>query len=551
MRPEGPQGLAGIVLTPIEAVSTTLERRLGFFSVVIISLSAMIGSGLFVLPSLAFEMVGGGAWLAYVLAALVVIPGALNKSELASAMPTSGGSYIYIERVFGPMYGTMTGLALWASFLLKAAFALIGFSAYLMFVQSYLGTDITDIQAALGMLVLITMINVLGLKRIKSVQTPVVTISILMLLILTLWAIMSGEADYSRSTPTLETREDWMTMGEAASLVLVSYAGVTKVAAIGGEIKNPGKNLPGGIITSLVIGMVLYATLVATMTAVIPPEAFFDSHGHPIEDPVRVFAEIVGGSSVAVFAAVVAILTMTSMALAGILAASRYLFAMSRDNLLPDSFYDVHHKYATPHFAIIVTGLAMALALVTIDVHAVAEFASGFQIMAYVLMCMSVLIMRKATKSHAWYQPEYRAPLHPFLQVFGIITGVSLLYFMGIEAVIGAGTAMAIGFIIYTGYGSRHTSYRISPWETYKLMATDPAGAEKIRRTAAFYAADTWNNELLTLREFESAVQALGLETGEQGRTHTFFQAADENSDGLIRLEEFLQATGSMAAQQE
>ena len=88
MRPVGPRGLAGIVLTPIETVSSTLERKLGFFSVVIISLSAMIGSGLFVLPSLAFEMVGGGAWLAYVLAALVVIPGALNKSELASAMPT-------------------------------------------------------------------------------------------------------------------------------------------------------------------------------------------------------------------------------------------------------------------------------------------------------------------------------------------------------------------------------------------------------------------------------------------------------------------------------
>ena len=303
--------------------------------------------------------------------------------------------------------------------------------------------------------------------------------------------------------------------------------------------------------TSLVIGMILYATLVATMTAVIPEEAFFDSHGHPIEDPVRVFAETIGGNSVALFAAVVAILTMTSMALAGILAASRYLFAMSRDNLLPDSFYDVHHRYATPHIAIIVTGLGMGVALVTIDVHAVAEFASGFQIMAYVLMCMSVLIMRKATKLHAWYQPEYRAPLHPFLQIFGIITGVSLLYFMGIEAVLGAGAAVAIGSLIYASYGSRNTTFRISPWESFKLMTTDPEEAEKIRRSAAFYAADTWNNKLLTLREFESAVNALGFETGEQGRTHKFFQAADENNDGLIRFEEFLQAVGTMASEQD
>ena len=117
--------------------------------------------------------------------------------------------------------------------------------------------------------------------------------------------------------------------------------------------------------------------------------------------------------------------------------------------------------------------------------------------------------------------------------------------------VIGAGAAAAVGFIIYTGYGSRHTSYRISPWETYKLMATDPEEAEKLRRTAAFYAADTWANELLTLREFESAVNALGLETNEPGRTHRFFQAADDNNDGLIRLEEFLQAAGTMSSDQQ
>jgi len=218
MRPVGPKDLAGIVLTPIETVSDTLERKLGLISVVVISLSAMIGSGLFVLPALAYDMVGGGAWLAYVLAALVVIPGALNKSELASAMPTSGGSYVYIERVFGPMFGTMTGLALWASFLLKAAFALIGFSAYLMFIQSYLGTEVTSVQAALGMLVLISLINILGVKRIKSVQTPVVALSILMLVGLTVWAILNGDADYSRTKPTLETTEDWVTMGEAAAL---------------------------------------------------------------------------------------------------------------------------------------------------------------------------------------------------------------------------------------------------------------------------------------------------------------------------------------------
>ena len=99
-------------------------------------------------------------------------------------------------------------------------------------------------------------------------------------------------------------------MGETAALVLVSYAGVTKVAAIGGEIKDPGRNLPGGILASLAIGATLYAIIVATMIAVIPPGSFFDSSGHVIEDPVRVFAYEVAGHNVAILAAIIAILTI-------------------------------------------------------------------------------------------------------------------------------------------------------------------------------------------------------------------------------------------------
>jgi amino acid transporter len=337
-------------------------------------------------------------------------------------------------------------------------------------------------------------------------------------------------------------------MGEAAAFVLVSYAGVAKVAAIGGEIKNPGRNLPGGIMTSLGIGAVLYAVLVATMVAVIPHEAFFDSNGHAIEDPVRAFAEVVGGSDVAIFAAVVAILTMTSMSLAGILAASRYLFAMSRDNLLPDMFEDVHPRYETPHIAIIVTGVAMAVALLTIDVHQVAEYASGFQIMVYVLMSMSVLVLRKATPSHAWYRPEYNAPLRPFLQWFGIISGSLLLYFMGVEAIIGAVSAAIVGLLIYQGYGKKHQSHKISPWETFKMMSSDPYRAESRRRASAFFAADTWGNKLLTLRQFMSCVDALGLDYGDTDNLRDYFHAADENGDGLIHLEQYLMALETMAS---
>ncbi|MDP6324528.1 MAG: amino acid permease, partial [Candidatus Thalassarchaeaceae archaeon] len=154
MQPIKPSALIDFVYKPIELFSDTLERKLGVVSVVIISLSAMLGSGLFVLPALAMlDMGGPGIWLAYVVAALVVLPGAISKSELATAMPTSGGSYVYIERTFGALLGTIAGLGLWATFLLKAAFALIGFKAYLWVFEDLIGISINVEIAALALLV--------------------------------------------------------------------------------------------------------------------------------------------------------------------------------------------------------------------------------------------------------------------------------------------------------------------------------------------------------------------------------------------------------------
>ena len=100
----------------------TLERTLGLSAVISVSISSMLGSGIFVLPGVAFAQTGPSTYLAYMLAALCVLPAAMSKSELATAMPTSGGTYVYLERTFGPLVGTVAGLGLWLSLLLKSAF---------------------------------------------------------------------------------------------------------------------------------------------------------------------------------------------------------------------------------------------------------------------------------------------------------------------------------------------------------------------------------------------------------------------------------------------
>ena len=573
----GPKDLVGIVLTPIDIISDTLERKLGLFSVVIISLSAMIGSGLFVLPALAMLEMGGGKspmggiWLAYLLAAVIILPGAISKSELSTAMPSSGGSYVFVERTFGPMVGTIAGLGLWANFMLKSAFALIGFKAYLWVVEDLLGVSINIETAALVLLAGIVGINILGVKRIKKIQTPIVMVSTAYLLALCAWAVSSGDMNWDAVISKDAFGDGWQDVASTSAFVFVSYAGVTKIAAVGGEIKNPDRNMPYGILLSLLFSCLLYVTVTMVMTAAVEPSAYMHDDGHAGEDPVYVFAEAVGGEKVAAVAAVLAVVTMTSMALAGILASSRFPFAMARDKLLPQFLENVHGRFGTPHWAIIGTGLAMGAAITFLPVHDVAELASGFKIMIFMLINACVIVLRSSSESHAWYDPGWKTPwpLYPGIQLFGIIGGAVLLILMGAKSLIGAVVAILLGIIIYRGYGEKRVEDEITPWETSTKMLTDPDEVETRRRYAAFHAADTEGTGSLNLGEFVSAIRALGYigisgpnipdeslvishtrSSSQNQMVRDLFHWADSDGDGLIDIEEFLDMAEEMAPEE-
>ncbi|MEM1215875.1 MAG: amino acid permease, partial [Bacteroidota bacterium] len=150
-----------------------LERRLSLTYVVAIGIGGMLGSGIFVLPGIAAAKTGPSIWLAYLLAGICVLPAALSKAELATAMPTSGGTYVYIERAFGPMMGTISGIGLWLSLLLKSSFALVGFGAYL----AVFAADLQVELVALGSLALILLLNIMGVKKVGKAQLVIVSLS--------------------------------------------------------------------------------------------------------------------------------------------------------------------------------------------------------------------------------------------------------------------------------------------------------------------------------------------------------------------------------------
>ena len=450
--------LKGDISGVVSDVKSQIKRSLSLIGVIIVTVAASIGAGLFVLPSFAVAIMGPGIWLAFLIAGIVFLPGALSKSELSSAMPVNGGAYVYVERSFGPLVGTISGLGLWASFLLKSAFALIGFSAYMYAVTNYLDISTNTTLVIMAALVLITVLNIFGIKKVKAFQTPILALTTAVILIICLIQLFDANIDFSRPIDGAfdVSRNDPILVAESAALVFVAYAGIYKAGAIGGEVKEPEKNLPKGMLISLLLITLLYVIITFIMMASVDVDIMLNSDGSAREDPIFAFVDVIASTNIGLMVALLAVLTMVSGALSGLLAASRFLFGMAKDSLLPGTLGETNNKFGTPHWAIIITGITMAISIITLPVKDVAKLASGFQIMVIVALNISVVILRSENPKHDWYKPTFKSPLFPWVQIIGIVTGGYLVFIMGEKAIIGAVAAIVIGVATYYIYGKKN-----------------------------------------------------------------------------------------------
>jgi len=421
-----------------------LERSLSLTSVIAISIGGMLGSGIFVLPGLAAAKTGSSIWMAYLIAAICILPAALSKSELATAMPSSGGTYVYIERAFGPLFGTIAGFGLWLSLLFKSAFALVGFGAYLSILIN-IDPGLTKYIAVL-FLVLILFLNIMGVKKVGKVQIFIVSISLTTLALILLFGLPSTSS--ALLDPFLLKGK--MGLFSTVAFVYISYAGVTKVAAIAGEIKNPGTNLPRAMILSLFIMTIIYVSVAFVLVGNLPLEQLQTDI-----KPIYTISKLLGGNIVGYVAALVGVITLISMANSGVLAASRFPFAMAIDKLLPDFMGKIHSKFLTPVVTILMTCFLMALVILFLDVEKIAKLASAFMVMMFILVNACVIVLRET--SAQWYNPPYRSPLYPFVQLFGIFSGIALLVFLGVGPMLAILGIFLLGFVIYFFFGKNAT----------------------------------------------------------------------------------------------
>jgi amino acid transporter len=408
-----------------------LERDLGLPAVLAISIGAMIGSGIFILPALALEIAGPAVIVAYALAGLLVVPAALSKSEMATAMPEAGGTYIYIERGMGPLLGTIAGIGTWFSLSFKGALALVGGVPYLLLLF-----DLPLKPVALALAALLILINVVGAKQTGRLQVGIVVV-----MLAALGWFAAGSAPSVQQANYANFFADGIGgLLAATGLVFVSYAGVTKVASVAEEVEDPGRNIPLGILGSLVFTTILYVAIVAVLVGVTDPGSVAGSL-----TPVAVAAEATMGQAGVIAVILAAILALISTANAGILSSSRYPFAMSRDKLAPPSLSEVSERFGTPLNSITLTGAVLLVLIAFVPILDIAKLASAFQIMVFALINGAVVAFREGS---AEYEPEFTSPLYPWMQIFGAVTGLLLLTQMGTVALLGA-AAIVVGSVVW------------------------------------------------------------------------------------------------------
>lgn len=414
-----------------------LRRSLGLYAVLTISIGAMIGSGIFVLPGLAFKIAGPSVILAFFLAGLVVLPAALSQSEMATAMPEAGGTYLYIDRAMGPLMGTIAGFGVWFSLVFKAAFALVGLSAYLEFFVEH-----PERPVAVVLAVFLIVVNLMGIKQTAKLQTALVSI---VLTLLGAFIILGAPSIDTKSfQPFLS--EGFAGLFAATAVVFVSYIGVTKVASVAEEVKRPGRNIPLSILISVGLAMLIYPAIVAVMVGVTPAAELAVT-----ETPILTASTQFLGSAGAYVVAGAAVLALLSMANAGIIASARYPFAMARNSLAPHFLCRISDRTGAPVAGIVVTGVALILLVAFVPLIELAKLASAFQLLVFALVNLALIAFRE---SHLdWYRPKFRSPIYPFPQVFGIVAALLLLTQMGTVPIVGATVFVLAGVVWYRAFG--------------------------------------------------------------------------------------------------
>ena len=431
---------------PLDAILATAERKslkrtLGWFQLTLFGIGCVIGTGIFVLTSVGAQKAGPGLMLAFAIAGAVCIVAALCYAEIAAMVPVAGSAYTYTYATSGEFFAWTVGWALIMEYAIAASAVSVGWSGYFtgtilnQFLGVHLPLWLSAGPLALGgvdggfmnlpafvIALLVTWLLVIGTSESAKVNAILVLIKVVALTAFVALTLTSPEFDAAKFNPFLPAGVfggfgTGVGAVGAAATMFFAYVGFDAVSTAAEETKNPQRNVPIGLVASLLFCTVFYILVAAGAIGTIGGQPIMDAAGPLVtgspelarqcampqyadalvcsKEPLAHVLREIGFSGVGNLIGVAAFLALPSVILVLIFGQTRIFFVMSRDGLLPQALSKVHPKYRTPHVVTMITGIAVAVAAAFFPVGSLADISNAGTLYAFLMVAVAVVMLRR------------------------------------------------------------------------------------------------------------------------------------------------------------
>ena len=439
-----------------------LRRVLRPYELVLLGIGAVVGTGIFVITGVAAaEYSGPSIILSFVIAGLICILAALCYAEFSAMVPVAGSAYTYCYASLGEIWAWIIGWDLILEYAVSISAVAVGWSAYVVNLLADVGITLppalinppgvagglVNIPAILIILA-ITAVLIIGMKESARLNTLIVVINVAIILLFL--ALGYGHIDAMNWHPFMPF--GWSGVFAGAAIVFFAYIGFDAVLTAAEEVENPQKNLPRGIIISVVIVMVLYVAVAAVLTGMVPSPDFLKTGA-----PVAYALDRIGITWGAAVISVGALCGITSVILVTLYGQTRIFFAMARDGLLPSFFSEIHATFKTPAKVTLFVGLVTALLAGFVSLEVIAELVNIGTLAAFIIVAFGVLVLRR---SQPLRNRPFRCPCMPWVPILCIGSCAGLILVLPPLTQLRFVVWMLIGLSLYFVFGSKNSNNR-------------------------------------------------------------------------------------------